>query len=164
VFGAFERATSAFRTFYYAQPEAFFTQYVAVFPDADAARTVYVLVNSPEFAPCIAAYGTVLDGGQAPAEFPSPVDQPIADPPFAPVGDALTHRTFPETWRDPLGTVNGPYTAVDAVMLVGRTITFIGTATDGEGGVVLDTTDQFRTALEHVVKRANAALSGNPIP
>ena len=92
-----------------------------------------------------------------------PVNKPISDPPFAPVGDALTFRTFPETWYDGNGVAHGPQTDVDAVIFVGRTITFIGTVTDGEGGSVLNTDDQFRSALERVVERANAALAGTPI-
>jgi hypothetical protein len=165
VYGAAERGASAFRTFWhFAQPEAFATQYVAVFPDDVAARSVYELVNSPGFAPCASAYGTVLSGGQSPGSFPSPVDQPITDPPFEPVGDAITYRTFPHTWHTADGIEKGPQTDIDAVILVDRTITFIGTVTEGEGGVVLNTTDQFRTALEHVVGRTNAALASKPNP
>ena len=165
VFGVAERGANALRTFWHNhQPEAFTTQYVLVLPDSATARAVYELVNSVPFADCVSAYGTVLDGGQAPSSFPSPVDQPIADPPFTPVGDALTYRTFPETWHGSDGKPVGPQTDVDAVMLVGRTITFIGTVTEGEGGAVLNTTDQFRSALERIVERTNAALVGTPIP
>jgi hypothetical protein len=160
VFGAAERGASAFRTFWhFAQPEAFSTQYVAVLPDASVARLVYEQVNSPGFASCVTAYGTVLSGGQSPGSFPSPVDQPITDPPFDPIGDLLTYRTFSHTWHTADGIEMGPQTDIDAVMLVGRTITFIGTVTEGEGGVVLNTTDQFQTALEHIVERTNAALA-----
>ena len=124
---------------------------------------MYELVNSAEFAACVTGYGTAVSAGASPSAFPSPVDKPISDPPFAPVGDALTFRTFPETWYDGNGVAHGPQTDVDAVLLVGRTVTFIGTVTDGEGGAVLNTDDQFRLALERVVERANAALAGTPI-
>jgi hypothetical protein len=164
VFRAAERGANAFRTFWHrAQPEAFSTQYVAVLPDAAVARSVYERVNSAGFAVCASAYGTVLSGGQSPSSFPSPVDQPITDPPFEPVGDAMTYRTFPHTWHTADGIEVGPQTDLDAVMLVGRTITFIGTTTDAEGGATLNTVDQFRSALERVVERADAALAGNPI-
>jgi hypothetical protein len=159
VFGALERGASAFHTFFYAEPEALMTQYVAVLPDAVAAQAVYERINSAEFAPCASAYGSVLDGGQAPSVFPSPVDQPTADPPFEPIGDALTYRTFPASWYDVLGGAHGPRTYVDAVILVGRTITFVGTVTEAEGGATPNTVDQFRAALERVVERASAALA-----
>jgi len=44
-----------------------------------------------------------------------------------------------------------------------RTITFIGTVTDGEGGAVLNTADQFQAALQRIVERASAALAGDTI-
>jgi hypothetical protein len=164
VFVALEAGASTFRTFFhFGQPEAGFTQYVAVLPDAADARAVYELVNSAEFAPCVSAYGSLLDGGQSPSAFPSPVDESISDPPFAPVGDELTYRTFTASWHDLEGT-HGPRTYVDAVMLVDRTITFVGTATDAEGGATLSTVDQFHSALERIAERATAALAGSPIP
>ncbi|HEX6657040.1 MAG TPA: hypothetical protein VF065_03090 [Ilumatobacter sp.] len=159
VFGALERGASDFHTFFYAEPEALMTQYVAVLPDAEAAQAVYELINSAGFAPCVSAYGSVLDGGQAPSVFPSPVDQPIADPPFEPIGDALTFRTFPASWYDVMGGAHGPRTYVDAVILVGRTITFVGTATEAEGGAIPNTIEQFGAALQRVVERAGAALA-----
>ena len=125
---------------------------------------MYELVNSAEFAACVTGYGTAVSAGASPSAFPSPVDKPISDPPFAPLGDALTFRTFPETWYDGNGVAHGPQTDVDAVLLVGRTVTFIGTVTDGEGGSGVEHgRREFRLALERVVERANAALAGTPI-
>jgi hypothetical protein len=156
VFSAAERGSNAYRSFYHPEPQALFTQYVAVLPDAATARSVYELVNSAELAACVTGYGTAVAAGASPSAFPSPVDKPISDPPFAPVGDAVTYRTFIENFH-------GPQTDVDAVMLVDRTITFIGTVTDGEGGAVLNTVDQFQAALQRIVERTTAALAGNPI-
>jgi hypothetical protein len=156
VFRAVEQGSSTYRSFYHAEPQALFTQYVVVLRDAATARSVYELVNSPEFAACVTGHGTAVAAGASPSAFPSPVDKPISEPPFEPVGDALSYRTFEEI-------VRGPRTDLDAVMLVGRTITFMGTVVNGEGGATLNTADQFRLALERVVERANAVLAGTPV-
>lgn len=159
VFAPTNEGSTAYRSFYHADPQAFFTQFTAVYPDAATARSVYEYINSPEFVPCATAYGTALSAGSSQSRFPSPVDQPASNAPFGTIGDALTYRTFPETWHDSGGHPHGPQTDLDAVMLVGPTITFLGTVTDGEGGAVLNTVDQFASALQRVVERTNAALA-----
>jgi len=158
VFAATEQGSSLSRAFFHAAPKALFTQFTAVYPDVATAGSVYAIINSSEFAPCATAY----NAGQTASVFPSPVDQPISDSPFGTIGDELTYRTFSETWHDSDGA-HGPQTDLDAVMLVGPTITFIGTVTDGEGGAVLNTVDQFASALQRVVERTNAALAGQSV-
>ena len=49
----------------------------------------------------------------------------------------------------------------EVARVLGRSVH--ATETEGEGGATLNTTDQFRSALERVVERTNAALAGDPI-
>ncbi len=159
VFEPLGRGAGESRWFYHAAP-TFSSQYVAVLEDATTAQSVFDAINSTDFSYCVTSYGVHgASGAVSELDFPSPVQKPIAEPPFAPLGDALAYRTYRETWYDEQGVDHGPRTVVDAVLLVDRTITFMGTMIDGEDGTTVSSDEQFAAALQHVVDRAREATA-----